>query len=274
MINQELYIPRLVKIMAITKESNLVKTYRLEIDEDFKPGQFFQISVLGVGEVPISVSSSPTEKGVIELTVRNSGKVTGRIHDLDKGDRIGLRGPYGNSFPIEDMVNKNLIFVAGGIGLAPLRSVIRYISDNRKRYGHVYLLYGARTQDEMIFKDDLKEWKELKNFDSLLTVDKKDDRWKGNVGVVTTLFDKINLDSKDYKTFVCGPPVMIKYTIQRLVEEGLNDKDIIVSLERHMKCGVGKCGHCYLVNKYICVDGPVFSYHQLKDLKAVEPLSV
>lgn len=271
MINKELYTPRLVKISSVKKESHLVKSLKLNVDEEFKPGQFFQVSLLGAGEVPISVSSSPTEKNFIELTVRNTGRVTGAIHNLDKNDFIGLRGPYGNSFPIEDMANRNLIFVAGGIGLAPLRSLIRYVLDNRSSYRHIYLLYGAKSRDEMIYKDELKRWKGLKDFDVLLTVDKSEEGWDGNVGVVTTLIDKISFNSKDCSAIICGPPIMIRYSIQKLLEFGLYNNEIIVSLERHMKCGVGKCGHCYMVNKYVCVDGPVFSYKDLKDLKAVEP---
>jgi sulfite reductase subunit B len=274
MINKELYVPKFVRILSIKNESHLVKTYKLEENADFKPGQFFQVTALGVGEVPISISSSPTERSFIKLTIRNTGKVTRALHSLNRGDFVGLRGPYGNSFPIEDMWNRDLIFVAGGIGLAPIRSLIRYILDNHTKFGHIYLLYGARTPDEIIFKRELGKWKYLKNFDVFLSVDRANDKWKGDVGVVTKLFSKIGSDLKDYIAIVCGPPIMIKYTIQGLVQRQLKPRDIIVSLERHMKCGVGKCGHCYLVDKYVCIDGPVFSYSQLRDIKAIEPLFI
>lgn len=271
-VNKELYIPKFVKIISTRNESGAVKTYRLKVNEKFKPGQFFQVSVLGIGEVPISVSSSPTEKGILELTVRDTGKVTKAMHKLSKNSSLGLRGPYGNFFPAGDMTGRDLVFVAGGIGLAPLRSLIKYVLDNRKKYGHIYLLYGARVQNEMIFKNELKEWQKQKGFDVLLTVDKQTPGWKSNVGVVTTLFDKLGQDLKDYTTVICGPPIMIKYAIQGLLKLGLKGKNIIVTLERYMKCGVGKCGHCYMVDKYVCIDGPVFSYSQLKGLKEVEPL--
>lgn len=274
MINTELYIPKFVRISSIKKESDLVKTYRLDVSAEFKPGQFFQVSVLGAGEVPISISSSPLEKDFVELTVRNTGKVTGAIHSLREGSCMGLRGPYGNFFPVEKMAGKDLIFVAGGIGLAPLRSLVRYVLDKRKMYRDICILYGAKTPDEMIFKKELKKWQDVENLEILLTVDKPKAGWKGNVGVVTKLFDKWRRDINDCIAIVCGPPVMIKFTIQKLLKLGLKDENIIVSLERYMKCGVGKCGHCYLVDKYICTDGPVFSYGQLKELKPVEPILV
>jgi len=273
MINKQLYIPKFVRIASVRDESALVKSYKLKVNEEFKPGQFFQVSVLGFGEAPISISSSPAEKGFIELTVRNTGKVTNAIHKLSRNDTLGLRGPYGNSFPIEHMINRDLIFVAGGIGLAPLRSLINYVLDNRKRYGRIYLLYGAKTPNEMIFKDELRQWKGLKDFNVLLTVDRAEDGWGGNVGVVTTLFDKLSFDSKNYTAFVCGPPIMIRYTIYKLLELGLNARDIIATLERYMKCGVGKCGHCYIDDKYVCIDGPVFSCQQLKEMRLEETIA-
>jgi sulfite reductase subunit B len=270
MINPELYIPKFTKISSIRQESDLVKTYKLRVDIEFKPGQFVQVSVLGAGEVPISISSSPCEKRFAELTVRSVGKVTSALHNLNRGDFVGLRGPYGNFFPIEEVLNKDLIFIAGGIGLAPLRSLIKYVLDNRKKYGRLYLLYGARRQEELLFKEDLKRWYDLKDFDVHLTVDKAQSGWTGNVGVVTALFKKLKIDAKRCTAYICGPPIMIKYALQGLSKLGLKDRDIIITLERYMKCGVGKCGHCYLVNKYVCTDGPVFSYFQLKGLRTIE----
>lgn len=267
MINSQLYLPKQVKIISVREESQLVKSYRLKINEEFKPGQFLQVSVLGVGEVPISISSSPTEKEFIQLTVRKAGMVTGAIYNLAKNTSLGLRGPYGNFFPTEDMKKKDLVFVAGGIGLAPLRSIVKYVLDNRRDYGHVYLLYGAKQQNEMIFKNELKQWQFLKDVDLLLTVDKADKGWKGNRGVVTTLFDKLKVDYKNCVAVICGPPIMIRYSIYKLLELGLDPKDIIVTLERYMKCGVGKCGHCYINDKYVCVDGPVFTFPQLSKTK-------
>lgn len=266
-MNHKLYIPEDVKISSVKKESDIVKTYRLKLNKEFKPGQFLQVSILGIGEVPISISSSPTEKGFIDLTVRNIGKVTRAIHNLTTEDSLGLRGPFGNFFPIEDTLNRDLIFVAGGIGLAPLRPVLQYVLDNRRGYGEIHLLYGARTQDDMIFKDDLKEWLNVKGLNVLLTVDKSEKGWKGNVGVVTSLFDNISIDPNNASAFVCGPPIMIRYAVYRLLELGLKERDIFVTIERYMKCGVGKCGHCYINDKYVCTDGPVFSFEQLKEMR-------
>ena len=272
-MNYKLYVPKDVKISYVRKESESVKTYRLKIDREFRPGQFFQVSVLGAGEAPISASSSPTEKHYIELTVRNVGKVTRAIHNLTRDDSIGLRGPFGNFFKLEEMTGRDSIFVAGGIGLAPLRSCIRYIQDNRKRYGQLHLLYGARTYSDIIFKDDLEKWQKIRDFNILLTIDRPERNWQGNVGVVTTLFDRLKIDLKDFVAFVCGPPIMIRYTIFKLVELGLDDREIFVTLERYMKCGVGKCGHCYINDKYVCIDGPVFSFKQLKEMQPEEVMA-
>lgn len=267
MINKQLYKPSLIPILGIKNENKTVKTFRLEVDEDFRPGQFFQVSVLGEGEVPISISSSPKEKGFIELTVRLTGKVTKAIHSLKKGSFIGLRGPYGSFFSIDDAEEREIIIVAGGIGLAPLRSVIRSLISERRRFGRIHLLYGAKEPSEMIFKAELRLWRQIEEIDVLLTVDNPDTQWRGNVGVVTTLFDKIDLSSNSPIAFVCGPPIMMKYTVYKLLELGLKENDIYLTLERYMKCGVGKCGHCYLGNKYVCLDGPVFSYKELKEIK-------
>ncbi len=267
MINQELYIPALVEIESVTEECDLITTYKVAADEEYKPGQFFQVSILGVGEAPISVSSSPTEKGAIELTVRRTGKVTSAIHNLSKGDVIGLRGPYGNSFPLEDAAGRDLVLVAGGIGLAPLRSVVRYVVDNREKYGRVCLLYGAKRQSEIVFMNELEKWRNSNDIDVRLTIDKAESGWTGHVGVVTTLLYELEFNFKGCIAFVCGPPVMIKYAVQGLSQLGVGDRDIYATLERYMKCGVGKCGHCYMENKYVCIDGPVFSYREIKDMK-------
>lgn len=274
MINSELYIPKFVRIASVRNESALVKSYRLEARAEFAPGQFFQVSVPGCGEAPVSISSSPADREFIEITIRKTGKVTAAIHNLERGDLLGLRGPYGNSFPAEYVANRDLLFVAGGIGLAPLRSLIRYALKNRGRFGSLCLLYGARSPAEMIYKNELSRWQGMADFEVFLTVDEPEEGWQGNTGVVTSLLDRIDPASRNFVAIVCGPPVMIKYTIQKLLRLGFAESDIIVSLERHMKCGVGKCGHCYLVNKYVCVDGPVFAYSQLKDLKPMEPLLV
>lgn len=273
MFNSKLYIPRAAitdSIEELTYDTNL---YRLKFksggfggsENDYKPGQFVQVSVLGAGEAPISICSSPTEKGYFELCVRNAGLVTGALHNLKNGDELGIRGPYGNFFPIEELRNKDLVFIGGGIGLAPLRSAIKYVMDNRTDYGDVIILYGARTKEDIVFANELDEWGRGKGVKVYTTIDEPQEGWTGHVGVVTTLLDKIKSAFK-YKAFVCGPPIMIHFTIKGLLNAGWAQEDIITTLERHMKCGVGKCGHCYLGGKYVCIDGPVFSYLQIDAL--------
>jgi len=295
--NSELYIPRAAIIDDIRKLTYDTKRYRVRFksprrfaspasaspdarwgggqkpnseddkssESDYKPGQFVQVSVLGAGEVPISICSSPTQKGYFELSVRNTGLVTGAIHALKKGDEIGIRGPYGNCFPIEQAVGRNLIFVGGGIGLAPLRSAIMFVLHKRSDYGSVQILYGSRSKEDIVFVDDLEQWGTSKQSIVYTTIDRPQPGWTGHTGVVTTLFDKIR-GLTDSKVFICGPSIMIHFAIKELLDAGWAPDDIITTLERHMKCGVGKCGHCYLGGKYVCTDGPVFTYSQINAL--------
>jgi sulfite reductase subunit B len=237
-------------------------------ENDYRPGQFVQVSVLGAGEAPISICSSPSQKGSFELCVRDVGLVTGALAGLKQGDELGIRGPYGNSFPIDELRGQNLIFIAGGIGLAPLRSAINCVVANKDDYGRVTILYGARTKEDIVFASELDQWRQQKDLDVFTTIDKPQEGWTGNVGVVTTLIEKIKNQS-NVKAFVCGPPIMIHFTIKELLGAGWAEHDIITTLERHMKCGVGKCGHCYIGGKYVCTDGPVFTYAQINEM-AVE----
>lgn len=275
--NSKLYIPRAAIIENVKELTYDTKLYRLKFknykcdsssENDYKPGQFVQVSALGAGEAPISICSSPTEKGYFELCIRNVGLVTGSLHNLKKGDELGIRGPYGNSFPIEELNGQGLVFIGGGIGLAPLRSVIKFVLDNRDDYGEVIILYGARTKEDIVFADELDEWSRREKVKVFTTIDKAQEGWTGHVGVVTTLIDKIK-NVSGYKAFVCGPAIMIHFTIKELLDAGWAEEDIITTLERHMKCGVGKCGHCYIGGKYVCADGPVFTYAQI-NLLAVE----
>lgn len=278
MFNSKLYIPRAAIIENVEELTYDTKLYRLKFkyncqcdsssENDYKPGQFVQVSALGAGEAPISICSSPTEKGCFELCIRNVGLVTGALHNLKKGDELGIRGPYGNSFPIEELGGQGLVFIGGGIGLAPLRSVIKFVLDNRNNYGEVIILYGARTKEDIVFADELDEWSRQEKVKVFTTIDKAQEGWTGHVGVVTTLIDKIK-NVSGYKAFVCGPAIMIHFTIKELLDAGWAEEDIITTLERHMKCGVGKCGHCYIGGKYVCTDGPVFTYAQINSL-AVE----
>ncbi len=265
------YIPHLAIIESIQKESLDTKTFKLVFEDkalaasfDYKPGQFVQVSLLGVGEAPISITSCPSQKGFLELTIRAVGKLTQAIYQLEPGDRIYIRGPYGNSFPFEEVAGKDLYFVAGGIGLPPLRSVIKSVFDRRGDFGKIKILYGAKTPYELCFKEEIEPWSQMDDTEVLLTVDEPDESWEGNVGVVTTLWDKTNMTTSCGVAFVCGPPVMIRFVIKKLLESGFKDENIYITLERYMKCGIGKCGHCNIGGKFVCIDGPVFSYSQLK----------
>ncbi len=275
MFNSELYIPRAAVITGVRELSYDTKLFKVQFkdrhegdgsgENDYRPGQFVQVSVLGAGEVPISLCSSPSEDGYFELCVRKIGLVTGAMDSLKKGDELGIRGPYGNGFSIEQLKGQDLLFVAGGIGLAPLRSVIKYVFDNRDDYGRVTILYGARTKEDIIFAEELHRWNKVSNIEVLTTIDRPQEGWDGHVGVVTTLLREVQHPA-EYKALVCGPAIMIHFAIKELLDLGLKEEDIITTLERHMKCGVGKCGHCYIGGKYVCTDGPVFTYAQLKVL--------
>ncbi|MBA7624393.1 Anaerobic sulfite reductase subunit B [subsurface metagenome] len=275
MFNSELYIPRVAVITGVRELTYDTKLFKVQFkdrhegdgsgDNDYKPGQFVQVSVLGAGEVPISLCSSLTEEGYFELCVRKIGLVTGAMDNLKEEDELGIRGPYGNGFPMEQLKGQDLLFVAGGIGLAPLRSVIKYVLDNRDNYGQVVILYGARTKEDIVFPEELHQWGKEDNVKVLTTIDRPQKSWDGHVGVVTTLLREVRHPAA-YKALVCGPAIMIHFAIKELLDLGLKEEDIITTLERHMKCGVGKCGHCYIGGKYVCTDGPVFTYAQLNAL--------
>ena len=229
-----------------------------------KAEQFVQISVLGIGEAPISVSSSPSRsKGGFELAVREVGNVTGALHRMEPGERIGIRGPYGTSFPIDEMIGQDILFVAGGIGIFPLRSLINEVLDARGGFGRIIVLYGSTDPPERMFTSELEEWKDRQDVEYLETVDKADESWKGNVGVITSLFPKISIDPRSTYCVVIGPPIMYKFVIREAKSKHLGDDRIFLSLERRMKCGVGKCGHCQMNGLYVCRDGPVFRYSDL-----------
>lgn len=271
------YIPSPAIIESIRDESFDTKTFKVVFKDkgssasfNYKPGQFVQLSLLGIGEAPISITSSPCKKGFLEFTIRAAGKLTRATHKLKQGDKIHVRGPYGNSFPFEEVKGKDLYFVAGGIGLPPLRSVINEVFNKREEFGKIKVLYGAKTPDELCFKEELKRWQDITDTEVLLTVDKPDESWKGNVGVVTMLLDKTEITSTNGVAYVCGPPIMIRFVIERLTRTGFRDENIYVSLERYMKCGIGKCGHCNIGATFVCIDGPVFSYNQLKNMPEKE----
>lgn len=267
------YIPYPAIIEEIRREAVDTKTFRLRFKDKkiaetftYKQGQFMEVSVLGAGEAPISITSSPSRPGFLEFTIRAAGMVTKAIHALNTGDCVYLRGPYGNAFPFEEIKGKNIYFVAGGIGLAPLRSLINLVFDNRKDFKHIKILYGSKSAEDLCFKDEFEKWKKMPDTEVWLTVDRPCDGWGCRVGVVTELWKDTHISHKNAVSIVCGPPIMMKFVIAKLTESGFSDKDIIMTLERYMKCGIGKCGHCNIGEKFICVDGPVFSYEQVKTL--------
>lgn len=270
---RNLYVPYPAVIKAIKEEAYHTKTFSLAFQDrkrqqefQYKPGQFVELSLLGYGESPISIASSSSETKYFELCVRRIGRVTEALHRLSNNDIVGIRGPFGNGFPVEEMRNKNLVFVGGGLGLAPLRSLIRTVFANRRDFGKVTILYGARTPSDLLFRDELAAWGDMDNTEVLVTVDVGSRDWRGHVGVVTTLFPKTAISAQNAVGIICGPSIMFRFVIQELLKIGFAEEAILLTLERFMKCGIGKCGHCNIGPKYVCQDGPVFSYKELKGL--------
>ncbi|MFA4851393.1 MAG: FAD/NAD(P)-binding protein [Bacteroidales bacterium] len=275
MNEQNIYLPYLMRIEKVTDEAPLVKSFRLTFIDDevlnnftFKTGQFGEYSVIGEGESTFCIASSPTAKGYIECTFRQAGKVTTALSLKGEGDIIGFRGPYGNSFPIHEWKNKNLLFIAGGIALPPMRSVIWNCLDLRKDYKQITIIYGARTVADLVYKHELKIWDEMPDVKLITTVDPGGETpdWKGEIGFVPTVLGKIAPSSENTIAIVCGPPIMIKYTFPVLEKLGFAAENIFTTLENRMKCGFGKCGRCNVGKVFVCKDGPVFSYKQLKEL--------
>jgi sulfhydrogenase subunit gamma (sulfur reductase) len=265
-----LYQPTLAEIVKIERLTKAEKLFTMHLkdgrDLGHRAGQFVEVSVFGIGEAPISVTSSPTRNGTFELCVRQVGDVTGALHGMEPGSIVGIRGPFGNGFPVEKMRGKDVLFAPGGLGLPPLRSLINQVLDERESFGRVIILYGARNPSELLFKDELARWEARDDVECHVTVDRGDETWTGNVGVITTLFPKVTLNPRNTVALTVGPPVMYRFVIMELLSKGIQDGRIYLSLERRMKCGLGKCGHCQINNVYVCQKGPVFSYAQLKEL--------
>ncbi|MCX8123168.1 MAG: FAD/NAD(P)-binding protein [Spirochaetes bacterium] len=265
-------VPEIATIEEIKDEIVDVKTFYLRFDNKeidgnfkFKSGQFIMCTVFGAGEFAVSLPPSP-ENDRFHITVRRIGKVTYALHDLQVGDKVGIRGPFGNGFPFEEIKGKNVIYVAGGIGLIPLRSSIVHVLQHRKDFGRILLLYGSRSPQDLMYQYMLDQWQKIEGFETFITVDNGTPEWKGNVGIITTLFDKVEIPVENTVAFVCGPPVMFNAVIKELMQRGIKDDMIISTLERHMKCGVGKCQHCAIGRTLVCTDGPVYTYRQIKTL--------
>jgi len=268
-LEESIYLPQPARIVDVRQITAMEKLFRLELPHGLslghEPGQFVEVSVLGVGEAPISISSSPSRSnGTFEVCVRRAGDLTGVLHHLQAGQTIGVRGPFGRGFPIEHFRGKDILFAPGGLGLAPLRSLINQVLDERGKYGRVIILYGAKHPSELLFKDELAEWAARGDVDLRLTVDRPDADWKGHVGVITTLFPQVQVYARNTVAVTCGPPVMYRFVLMELLGKGIPEGNIYLSLERRMKCGVGKCGHCQINHIYTCRSGPVFAYAEIK----------
>jgi NAD(P)H-flavin reductase len=275
------YRPILTTIEKITVENEAkdLKTFRLLFcsneeanDFHFQCGQFAELTVFGIGECPIGIASSPMDRTFLEFTVKRypDGLVTSALHNCRIGDSIGARGPLGNSFPIEQMKGRNVVVVGGGFAFTTLRSTIQYMlhEANRAEFGNLILVYGARSPGELLYKDELKEWETREDIETHITVDKGDENWKGQEGFVPAVLEQVAPSSRDAIALVCGPPIMLKFTLPVLAKLGFEPGEIITSLEMRMKCGIGLCGRCNIGSKYVCRDGPVFTYEQIQALPA------
>jgi len=269
---KDIYLPEPATLIKVEPLTAMERYFELRLDSGkdlgHMPGQFAEISVPGFGEAPISISSSPTRKGSFQMGVRNVGNVTAALHRLEEGAKVGIRGPFGTHFPVDGvMKGKDVLIIAGGIGLVPLRSAIQYVFDNRDDYGNVTILFGARTPADRLFVDELAEWAARDDVTFMETVDKGDDAWTGNVGVITILLPEIEIDPANTIALICGPPIMYKFVILGLYDMNVPYDNVYLSLERHMKCGVGKCGHCQINGLYACQDGPVFKYTDVQTVR-------
>ncbi len=273
MIELNPYLPEMATILETVQETPTIKTFRVRLDDpgrmqafSFQPGQVGQLSVFGVGESTFVINSSPTRMDHLQFSVMRAGEVTTRLHGLAAGDKVGVRAPLGNHFPYESMRGKDIVFIGGGIGMAPLRTLLLFMLDNRADYGRISLLYGARSPEDMAFKTDLPEWSSRGDMTTVLTIDREAEGWEHRVGLIPNVLLEMAPSADNAVAVTCGPPIMIKFTLQALKKLGFADEQIYTTLEKRMKCGVGLCGRCNIGTKYVCVDGPVFSYAELREL--------
>lgn len=266
------YLPELATIQEVIQETHNIRTLRVTLDDaekmrdfTFRPGQVGQLSVFGVGESTFVINSPPTRKDYLQFSVMRVGEVTQRIHQLNAGDQIGVRAPLGNGFRYEDMKGKDILFIGGGIGMAPLRTLLLYMIDNRSDYGDITVIYGARSPKDLCYLYEFEEWR-AGNINLVLTVDAEFPGWNERVGFVPTVLKEEAPSPKNRLALVCGPPIMIKFVLFGLKELGFEDHQILSTLEKRMKCGIGICGRCNMGSKYVCLDGPVFSYSELREM--------
>lgn len=271
-MNNEVLIPSVAVITDVRTDTPDVKTFRVLTSDGKKPfehmpGQCAMLSIPGVGEALFSITSSPTNREYMEFSIKKCGCLTSWIHMLEPGQQITIRGPYGNGFPVEtELRGKDLLFIAGGIGLAPLRSVINYCLDNRENYGKLQIIYGSRSKDDLVdYQEIIDEWMKAENVEVNLTIDREQEGWDGHVGFVPNYVKELSPDL-GMTVLMCGPPIMIKFSLAGLKELGFTDTQVYTTMELRMKCGIGKCGRCNIGNKYVCKDGPVFRFDELGEL--------
>jgi sulfhydrogenase subunit gamma (sulfur reductase) len=273
--DKPLYVPDIATITETEDLTPTEKKFVIRFDDKekrdsftFFPGQFLEVTVFGIGEAPFSIPSSPNQKGSFELCVRNIGSVSGAMHKLQAGAKIGIRGPFGKGyFPYEKMKGNNVVIIAGGLGLAPVRSLIKLILEDRKNYKGLTLIYGCVEPNLLLYKNEVEELKKRVDIDVMLTVDRPDENWKESVGVCTNLIPGLKYLPEDTYAVVCGPPIMYRFVMIELEEKKYKPENIFLDMERRMECGVGKCNHCHIGDKLCCVDGPIFSLWEIKNLK-------
>ena len=270
-------VPRIARVRRRQRDLKDVVTLTLEMEDggdlEFTPGQFNMLTVFGVGEVPISISGDPAKPGGgLVHTIRDVGAVSGALARLGPGDAVGVRGPFGVGWPVTEAKGSDVVVLTGGLGLAPLRPAIYSLLANRRQYGKIALLYGARGPDEILFRSELEQWRRLLDIQLYVTVDHADTDWFGSVGVVTTLVPRADFDPEHTLAMVCGPEIMMRFGVSALRDAGVNDQSIYLSMERSMKCAIGLCGHCQLGPVFVCKDGPVFRNDRLAPLTAAKEL--
>ncbi len=261
------YQPIDARIVDIIDESPTIKSFAVACEDDFQfeTGQFVELTLPGEGEAPFTPSSSPKQREIMEITIMKAGRVTTLLHETRKGQKVGIRGPYGNGYPVDKFAGKDVYIVGGGVGLAPIRSLFLTLVDRIKDFRSVVCRFGAKTPDDFIYKKSLfGEWQHIDGVNIELTVDRADKDWSGNVGIVTDLLKPDDVDIPKAVAIVCGPPIMMKYVTFQLLEYGFKPQDIYLSMEKNMSCGIGKCGHCMIGQYYVCKDGPVFTFDQIQ----------
>ena len=270
-MKKNIYQPVEAEIVEVIQETSNIKTFVLRPKSDFSfcTGQFIELTIPGIGEAPFTPSSDPSVREKIDLTIMNAGRVTAKLHQMNKGELVGFRGPYGKGYPLDKFKERDILIVGGGVGLAPLRSLLFTLFSSIDNYKSVVLRYGARTSADIVYKNEIPGWAGKNKVNLVATVDIGDPSWQGNVGLVTTILSGLPVDLNKAVSIVCGPPIMMKFVTLKLLDLGFKPKDIYLSMEKSMSCGLGKCGHCRVGKFYACKDGPVFTYEELKDIRDI-----